>query len=132
MALGVTGQFSSHTRHGVSMAHGRQRPRSTNAVPMRTGPASANSPSPCFSSSVRGRIAAVGQTCPHATQLSWQPLVPMRKFSTGVHIPSRPVSNPAGMMMFVGQMRMHCPHLMHRWRKSASGRVPGGRMVRWE
>ena len=37
MALGSVGHISSQTMHGMPMAHGRQRPRSTKAVPMRTG-----------------------------------------------------------------------------------------------
>jgi hypothetical protein len=43
-----------------------------------------------------GRIAAVGQMCEQAMQLSWQPLVPIRKFKIGDHNPSRPLSSPAG------------------------------------
>ena len=61
------------------MAHGRQRPRSTKAVPIRMGPFFSNAPRPSFSSREIGRIAAVGQIFPQAVQLSWQPLVPVRK-----------------------------------------------------
>ncbi len=60
------------------MVQGRQRERSTKAVPMRMGPWAAKSPVPCFSSRLKGRMAAVGQTWPQATQLGWQPLTPMR------------------------------------------------------
>ena len=38
MALGLTGQFSWQTMQGLSMAHGRQRPRSMKAVPILIGP----------------------------------------------------------------------------------------------
>ena len=75
------------------MAQGKHRPRSTKAVPRRIGPADANSPRPSFSSSASGRMAAVGQTLPQAMQLSWQPLVPARKFKTGVQSPSSPASS---------------------------------------
>jgi len=95
------------------------------------GPASANFPIPSFSSRLIGRIAEVGQTCPQATQFNWQPLEPMRLFSTGVHRFSRPPSMPPGWITFVGQMRIHWPHLMHRFRKSSSASVPGGRITLW-
>ncbi len=62
MALGLTGQFSWQTMQGVPMAQGRQRPLSTNAVPIRIGPASTKLPRPIRSSNARGRMAAVGQT----------------------------------------------------------------------
>jgi hypothetical protein len=38
MALGLTGQFSWQTMQGLFMAQGRQRPRSTKAVPILMGP----------------------------------------------------------------------------------------------
>jgi len=43
-----------------------------------------------------GRIAADGQICPQAMQLTWQPLVPIRKFKIGVQKASGPPSIPAG------------------------------------
>jgi hypothetical protein len=48
IAFGETGQNSSHTMHGVSMAQGKQRPRSINAVPRRII-ASSSAPTFCFS-----------------------------------------------------------------------------------
>ena len=70
IALGLTGQFSWQTMHGRSIAQGRHRPRSTKAVPIRSGPLATNGPRPSFSSRPIGRMAAVGQTCEQATQLS--------------------------------------------------------------
>ena len=60
IALGLTGQFSWQTIHGLSMAQGRQRPRSMKAVPMRMGPVFSKAPRPSFSSSeMRAGIRAV-------------------------------------------------------------------------
>ncbi len=128
MALGLTGQFSWQTMQGLSMAQGRHRPRSMKAVPILIGPRSAKRLRPVRSSRLSGRMAAVGQRWPQAMQVCWQPLVPMRKFSRGVHSPSIPASSRAGWMTLVGQTRMHWPHLMQRVRKASSASAPGGRM----
>ena len=90
IALGLTGQFSWQTMQGRSMAQGRQRPRSTKAMPMRMGPRELKSPFPRRSSRRMGRMAAVGHRLPQAMQPRWQPLVPIRKLSIGVQMPSMP------------------------------------------
>src|SRR5512143_2248318 len=43
-------------------------------------------------------------------------------------MPSGPASVKAGWSPFVGQARMHWPHLTHLARNWGSGRAPGGRM----
>jgi ubiquinone/menaquinone biosynthesis C-methylase UbiE len=68
MALGETGQNSSQTIHGVSIAHGRQRPLSTKAVPIFNGPPSF----PVFSAWVTALMAPVGQTWPQRVQVGSQ------------------------------------------------------------
>ena len=112
---------------GLSIAQGRQRPRSMKAVPIFIGPGSLNSLRPSRSSRLIGGMAAVGHRLPQAMQLCWHPLVPIRKLSAGVHNVSNPVSKPAGCITFVGQIRMHCPHLIHRERNAFSASAPGGR-----
>jgi len=81
---------------------------------------------PSFSERLIGLIAEVGHIYPHAVQFNWQPLVPSVKLSAGVHRFSKPPKIPDGTIIFVGHIRMHCPHLMHLPRKSGSGREPGG------
>jgi hypothetical protein len=61
IALGDTGQNSSHTMQGLPCAHGRQMDTSKAAVPILTLLA-------VLSSSVKGRIAPVGQTCEQSVQ----------------------------------------------------------------
>ena len=129
MALGLTGQFSSQTIQGLSIDQGRHLLLSKKAVPILIGPTSAKSPSPCFSASVIGLIAEVGHNWPQATQFNWQPLEPIRLFSTGVQRFSRPGWIPPGWITFVGQARIHWPHLIHLFKNSSSGSAPGGRMI---
>jgi len=65
----MVGHTSSHTMHGLAWAHGRHRFRSTYAKPRRIG---ARPFRPSRSSSVVGRMASVGHTCPHSVQRSSQ------------------------------------------------------------
>jgi len=59
--FGEVGQNSSQTMQFFAMAHGRQRPRSKKAVPMRTRFS-------FLSSAVNSRIAPVGHTSLHSVQ----------------------------------------------------------------
>src|ERR1051326_285003 len=128
MALGETGQTSSQTTQGVSIAHGRQRPWLKNAVPTEIGPSAANWPRPSFFSTEIFWIAPVGQTSLQSVQPSWQNPIPMS--ITGVHKPSSPpCSSVEGWRTLVGQTLMHWSHLMQRSRNSLSSTEPGGRIA---
>ena len=86
-----------------AIAHGRQRPRSTNAVPMRTGGPAVVAGSCAPASS--GAIAPVGQTSPQRVQASSHQ--PRRGTSTGVQNPSTPAWRDAGWSAPVGQACWH-------------------------
>ena len=74
-----------------------------------------------------GRMAPVGQTSPQAVHFSAHG--PMLGTSSGVQIPSRPVSSMAGCSAFVGQTFMHSAQRVQADRNSASGSAPGGRIA---
>ena len=111
--------------HGVPIAHGRQRPRSTNAVPMLTG----GLPSyPVLRAGVSRPIAPVGQTSPQRVQANSHH--PRRGTTTGVQKPSTPAWPIAGWIAPVGQACWQSEHFTQRCRNSASPSEPGGRSRR--
>src|SRR5690242_5449846 len=130
MALGLVGQTSSHTTHGVCIDHGRQRPWLKNAVPRRMGHCPTYSPSPGLWASDIFWLAPVGQTSLQGVHFSSQR--PVLKSITGLHSPSSPPSASVdGCSTFMGQTLMHWSHLIQRSRNSSSATVPGGRMALW-
>ncbi len=72
-------------------------------------------------------MAPVGQTSPQAVHFSAHG--PTLGTSSGVQIPSRPVSRRAGCSALVGQTFIHSAQRVHADRNSGSGSAPGGRIA---